>query len=170
MGNGFFSSKLFDTNFYFHFHFQMEKRRSSFPFVFRRSRPNSPDSFTGKRTLDIIQQTSNKSDHTSSPSRTRNRKSKTSNNSNKNHNNNNTISKSLVTPGTTLEQDKGNNTTKSSGLFKPQKVKKNDAVCSALLNVIPVISLTSADNETIDDLDAEEPPVDPNEVITILPA
>ena len=142
----------------------MEKRRSSFPFVFRRSRPDSPDSFTGKRTLDIIQQTSNKSDHASSPSRTRNLKSKTSNNANKNHNNN-TTSRSLVTPGTTHEQHKVNS--KSSGLFKPQKVKKNAAVCSALFNVIPVISLTSADNETIDDLEGEEEPVDPNEVITI---
>ena len=151
------------------FHFQMEKRRSSFPFVFRRSRPDSPDSFTGKRTLDIINKASNTSDHSSS-SRTKNRKSKTSSSHNySTNNNNNNTSKSLIIPGVKHEQHKGNST-KSGGLIKPQKTKKNADVSSVLFNVIPVISLTSADNETIDDLDQVEEPLDPNEVITILPA
>ena len=170
----------------------MEKRRSSFPFVFRRSRPNSPDSFTDKRTLDIIHQNSNTPSNTFpntsvsinnnciTSDNSRNRKSntyKTSSNQNTAYNNNNNNNNNY-------SRDNHNNSEDSNSLLSSNlQILSNDSddikshgktnkksvssVSGALFNVIPVISLTSTDNETIDDIDKHQEDV---EVITVLPA
>ena len=123
----------------------MEKRRSSFPFSFRRYRPESPESITGRRTLDTL----NSNFHAI-----------------ENNKNNNTKKVGFEFPRISKNTEENNNNENKSG----SPSKKNVSVFGALFNVIPVISLTSADNVTVEDPQGSPVNEEPEEVITILPA
>uniref|UniRef100_A0A7M5XKN9 Uncharacterized protein n=2 Tax=Clytia hemisphaerica TaxID=252671 RepID=A0A7M5XKN9_9CNID len=112
----------------------MEKRRRSFPFVFRRSR-TPLDSTTDSRQNNNNNNTNRKVDQLKDqPSPKLKSKSKT-------------LSPILKNRNKSSSEDNAN----SSATDSINNNKKEKSVGNVLLNVLPVISLTSADNKTTED-------------------